>query len=286
MTGPSALVPGTLYVVSTPIGNLGDLTVRARDVLSHVDLLACEDTRRTGRLLELVGVEAPRLLALHAHNEGELAASVVERLRDGATVALVSDAGTPLVSDPGERLVGLAADAGLPVVAVPGASALLAALVVSGLATERWCFEGFLPRKGPARRERLAAIAAARHPSVCYESPHRVGATLADLADACGSDRRVVLARELTKLYEQVQRLSLAEAVRGVEACGDLRGEHVLVVDGAPARQVPASASLDEPLRRLLDAGVGRRDAVAAVVTLLGASRHDAYEASLRVSRD
>ena len=284
MSRPGAA--GELVVVSTPIGNLADLAPRAAAAISAADIVCCEDTRHTGSMLKRLGIRSGRLLSLHAHNEADRVPMLLDELRSGRSVALVSDAGTPAVSDPGERLVAAAARAGIRVSPVPGPSAVLAALVVSGMGLARWRFEGFLPRKGGDRRKRLEDIASSPSPSVCYESPHRVGATLSDLAEVCGGDRRVVLARELTKLYEQVQRVSLAEAVRGAEASGELRGEHVLVVDGAPARQVPASASLDEPLRRLLDAGVGRRDAVTAVVTLLGASRHDAYEASLRVSRD
>jgi 16S rRNA (cytidine1402-2'-O)-methyltransferase len=278
-------VSGTLYVVSTPIGNLADLSERARDVLRAADILACEDTRRTGRLLELVGVEAPRLVALHLHNETARADGLVDRLRDGATVALVSDAGTPLVSDPGAHLVARAVQKGIPVVAVPGASAILAALVVSGFDTHRWRFEGFLPRKGGERRSRLADIAGASHPSVVFESPHRLQATLEDLAEACGAERNVVVARELTKLHEQVLRSTLAEAAVRAATGGDARGEHVLVVDGAPpARGAQAEPPVDA-LRRLVGAGLSKRDAVTAVVLLLGVSRQQAYSASLELDR-
>ncbi|MCU1492652.1 MAG: hypothetical protein JWO62_416 [Acidimicrobiaceae bacterium] len=277
--------PGTLFVVSTPIGNLGDLSARARQVLGEVDVLACEDTRRTGRLLELVGVAPPRLVALHGHNEAARSAGLVDRLLGGSSVALVSDAGTPLVSDPGERLVAAAIAASVPVVAVPGPSALLAALVVSGIDTGRWRFEGFLPRKGAERRARLAAIAAADHPSICYESPHRIEATLADLAIHCGGERRVVVARELTKLHEQTWRGTLAEGI-DVARAGEPRGEHVIVVDAAPQAERPGSSDLELAIGRLVAAGLERRDAVTAAVVLLGASRRDAYEASLQVARD
>jgi 16S rRNA (cytidine1402-2'-O)-methyltransferase len=286
VTRGAPLAPGTLYVVSTPIGNLGDLTERAREVLSTVDVLACEDTRRTGRLLDLVGIEAPRLVALHLHNEAERTEALVDRLRDGATVALVSDAGTPLVSDPGAHLVARAVQAEIPVVAVPGASALLAALVVSGLGTDRWRFEGFLPRKGLERRARLDDIARAPHPSVVFESPHRVRTTLADLAEICGAERSVVVARELTKLYEQVLRSTLADAAERVAAGGEPRGEHVLVVDGARPERAEQLGPPDASLRRLVDAGLSRRDAVTAVVLLLGVPRQQAYRASLQLDRD
>jgi 16S rRNA (cytidine1402-2'-O)-methyltransferase len=277
--------PGTLFVVSTPIGNLGDLSARAREVLGSAPVLACEDTRRTGRLFELVGIKAPRLVALHGHNEAERSSHLVDRLLAGEDVALVSDAGTPLLSDPGERLVAAAVAASVPVVAVPGPSALLAALVVSGLDTARFRFEGFLPRKGAERATRLAEIAAAPHPSICYESPHRVDQTLADLAEACGTKRRVVVARELTKLHEETWRGTLAEALDAVAAGGERRGEHVLVVEGAAPRARPDSVALEDAIARLVEAGLERRDAVSAAVVLLGASRRDAYEASLRVGK-
>ncbi len=197
--------PGTLFVVATPIGNLGDLTVRARETLAGADLIAAEDTRHTGQLLAQLGIRTP-LLALHEHNEGARAGELVGRLRDGARIALVSDAGTPLISDPGYRLVAAAAEAGIAVVPVPGACAAVAALSVAGLATDRFVFEGFLPARAAARRARLAALAAETRTLVFYEAPHRVGETLADLAAAFGASRRAVLGRELTKLHESVYR--------------------------------------------------------------------------------
>lgn len=284
MTREPSGSPGTLFVVATPIGNLGDLSERARAILAGVDLLACEDTRRTGRLLELAGIAAPRLVALHGHNEAERSAGIVERLLAGTTVALVSDAGTPLVSDPGERLVAAAVAASVPVVAVPGPSALLAALVVSGLGTGRWRFEGFLPRKGADRRARLADIAASPHPSICYESPHRLAATLGELATVCGADRRVVVARELTKMHEETWRGTLGEAVASAAAL-EPRGEHVVVVDAAPTADRPAPGALEDAVARLVVAGLDRRDAVTAAVVLLGAGRRDAYEAALKAPR-
>lgn len=284
MTKGRAPGAGTLTVVSTPIGNLGDLSSRAREVLSGADLVACEDTRHTGRLAELAGIRAHRLVSLHAHNEHDRTPAILNELLEGASVALVSDAGTPLVSDPGERLVAAAVAAGIPVVAVPGPSAALAALVVSAIPASRWRFEGFLPRKGPERRARLAEIAAAPHPSVLYESPARVAATLADLAGACGDGRRVAVARELTKLHEQTWRGTLGEAVarHGLEPA---RGEHVLVVDGAPVTARPGAYEAATAVGRLLDAGLDRRDAVTAAVVLLGVSRRDAYEAAMRAPR-
>jgi 16S rRNA (cytidine1402-2'-O)-methyltransferase len=281
---PEERPEGALYVVATPIGNIGDISERARRVLAGADLVACEDTRRTGRLLDLLGIAAPRLVAVHAHNEAERIAGILDRVLRGEVVALVSDVGTPLVSDPGERLVAAVAAAGLRVVAVPGASAVLTALVASGISASRWRFEGFLPRKGAERRSRLTEIATAPHPSVLYESPHRVAATLDDLVSTCGPQRRVAVARELTKLHEQVWRGPLVGAVEMVAAT-EPRGEHVVVVDGAPAAEPVAASELHAALARLVAAGMDRRAAVTAAVVLLGASKRDAYEISLEVAR-
>jgi 16S rRNA (cytidine1402-2'-O)-methyltransferase len=274
---------GCLVVVATPIGNLGDLSPRAAATLVEADLVACEDTRHTGRLLELAGVRARRLVSLHAHNEAARVDEVLDALRDGATVALVSDAGTPLLSDPGERLVAAAAAAGVEVRAVPGPSAALCALVVSGLATDRFSFEGFLPRKGSERRARIAEIAAASQTSLCYESPHRVAATLADLAEACGPDRPVAVARELTKLHEETWRGNLGDAARRW-AASETRGEHVIVIGGRPPRAASTGMELEEAMRKLRDAGLSARDAQRAAQALLGASRAEAYEAAHRPS--
>lgn len=271
---------GSLVVVATPIGNLGDLSPRALETLRDADVLACEDTRRTGRLLTLVGVSAPRLVSLHAHNEAARAPGLVEEMLGGATVALVSDAGTPVVSDPGGRLVAAAIGAGIEVFAVPGPSAALAALAVSGMAAPRWTFEGFLARKGGERRERLASIAAARCPSILFEAPARLRATLADLAAACGAGRRVVVARELTKLHEEVRRGTLAEVMEQLGTVEPL-GEHVIVVDAAPQRPAASREELVEAIGRLRDAGLARREAVSAVQVLLGAMRGEAYDAAL-----
>ena len=283
MTREPSGSPGTLYVVSTPIGNLGDLSARARAVLEGVDAIACEDTRHTGRLLVLTGISAPRLVSLHAHNERERSAALVDELLAGASVALVSDAGTPLVSDPGERLVAAAAAAGIEVVAVPGPSALLAAIVVSGFASGRWRFEGFLARKGPERRSAIADIASAAHPSVLYESPLRLAATLLDLAAACGEERRVAVARELTKLHEQTWRGTLGDAAE-LARSRTPRGEHVVVVDAAPAAR-SAAPDLAAALAALVAAGLARRDAVTAAVVLLQVPHRDVYAASLELPR-
>ena len=208
-SGARPLTASTLYVVSTPIGNLGDVTARAADVLRAADLVLCEDTRHSRRLLDHVGSRAPTT-SVHEHNEARRAAELVERLTAGAAMALVSDAGTPLLSDPGARLVAAAIEAGVRVEPVPGASALLAALVASGVDATRFTFFGFLARKGRERRDALAEVAALRHTSVLYEAPGRAADTLADLAAACGPDRPAALARELTKQHEEVRRGTLA----------------------------------------------------------------------------
>ncbi len=224
--------PGTLYIVATPIGNLGDISARALEVLGSVDAICAEDTRHTRQLLSHFAMERP-LLALHQHNEEAQAGQLVARLQSGGSLALVSDAGTPLVSDPGFRLVRAARAAGIRVSPVPGACAAIAALSVAGIASDRFAFEGFLPAKSGARRERLARLAAEPRTLVFYESAHRIDESLADMAAAFGPDRRAVLARELTKLFETVLDGGLAELLARVQADPNQRkGEFVLVVEG------------------------------------------------------
>ena len=221
---------GRLVVVATPIGNLGDLSPRAGSALASAGYIYCEDTRRTRKLLSHLGVSGPRLVAHHRFSEAATTPAALERLHAGVTIALVSDAGTPLVSDPGGRLVRAAIGEGIPVESVPGPSALLAALVVSGLATERWCFEGFLPVKAGRRAERLAAIAAEPDRAVIvFEAPHRVERLLGELAGACGPERPVAVCRELTKLHEEVWRGPVGEAVERAKRAQP-RGEHVVIV--------------------------------------------------------
>jgi 16S rRNA (cytidine1402-2'-O)-methyltransferase len=225
---------GTLHVVATPIGNLGDLSPRAREILSTVAAVCAEDTRRTRQLLSNFGIERP-LVALHEHNEDALAAQLVSRLQAGESLALVSDAGTPLVSDPGFRVVRAARAAGLRVSPVPGPCAAIAAMSVAGVPSDRFVFEGFLPAKAGARRERLAALAGESRTLVFYESSHRIADSLADMAAAFGGDRPAVVARELTKLFETVLDGPLDALAARVEAEADQKkGEFVVVVQGAP----------------------------------------------------
>lgn len=268
--------PGTLYVVATPIGNLEDLTPRARLILDTVAVVACEDTRRTGQLLTRLGLKQP-LVSLHEHNEEQRVEELLARLRGGEDIALVSDAGTPLVSDPGYRLLAALREAELPVCPVPGPSAVIAALSVAGLPSDRFHFEGFLPPKAAARRRRLQTIAAYPQTLVFYEAVHRIDACLADLADVLGADRPATLCRELTKRHETILRGSLAglRALRQADPGAD-RGELTLVVGGDTADSGPASAELERVFGLLAkELPPGRAAALAARIT--GAKRADAY---------
>ncbi|MFP5376406.1 MAG: 16S rRNA (cytidine(1402)-2'-O)-methyltransferase [Acidimicrobiia bacterium] len=272
MTGDGALV-----VVGTPLGNLGDLSPRAVEALAAAGVIACEDTRRTRALLSAAGVPGRRLLVVHDHNEAGRAAEVADLVASGARVALVTDAGMPGVSDPGQRVVAAVAARGLAVEVVPGPSAVVTALVASGLPSDRFAFEGFLPRKGPQRRRRLAAVAAEPRTVVVYEAPHRVRDTVADLAAACGGDRPAAIARELTKLHEEVWRGTLGGAV-GHLADRPPRGEYVVVVGGAPAAPEASDAEIEEALEGRMAAGDDRRAAVAGVASDLDVAKRRVYE--------
>ncbi|MFO7892998.1 MAG: 16S rRNA (cytidine(1402)-2'-O)-methyltransferase [Longimicrobiales bacterium] len=267
----------TFYIVSTPIGNLADMTYRAVEVLGSVDRILAEDTRRTGILCRHYGIETP-LVSAHEHNEAKRAEQVVGWLDHGEELALVSDAGTPLVSDPGSRLVRAVVDAGHDVVPIPGASAVLAALVAAGLDPEPFTFFGFLPRKGRERTERLAELAALPHTGVVYESPERLVTLLEDLAAASDPERRVVVARELTKLHEEHRRGCLADVADHYREAG-VKGEVVVLLAGAEG----VSAEVDEEAAvalatALLDDG-GRPSVVAReVARRLGVARNRAYE--------
>ena len=274
---------GALVVVGTPIGNLGDLTPRAVDALSAADLVACEDTRRTGRLLAHAGVDKPDYVVVNDHTEAREVGRVLARLDAGDRVALVTDAGMPGIADPGARLVSAALDAGHRVEVVPGPTAAVAALVASGMAAGRWCYEGFLPRKGSARRRRLQELVDEPRTVVLYEAPHRLTDSLGDLRAALGEDRRVTIARELTKLHEEVWRGTLAEAVERFERTAP-RGEIVVVVEGAPAPSPPADEEVAAALRERLGRGISRRDAAAEVARDLGVPRRRAYELAAELS--
>lgn len=273
---------GTLVLVGTPIGNLGDLPRRAVEALAEADVIACEDTRRTRQLLSHAGVRAPRLVAVHDHNESAQVRVLLADLDAGRRVAVVSDAGMPGISDPGERLVAAAAAAGHEVVVVPGPSAAVAALVVSGLPIGRFCFEGFLPRKGSGRSQRLAALAGERRTTVLFEAPHRVRETVAELCEALGPLRRVAICRELTKVHEEVWRGTLADALEHV-AGREPRGEHVLVLDGAPPPPAPDEADVEAALRSELAAGRDKKEAIAAVAADLRVPRRQVYEVATRL---
>jgi 16S rRNA (cytidine1402-2'-O)-methyltransferase len=270
-------VSGALVLIGTPIGNLGDLSPRVGEELARADVVACEDTRRTGKLLAHLGLTVPALLVVNDHTEARAVRDVLARLDRGQRVAVVTDAGMPGISDPGERLVAAASAAGHAVEVVPGPSAALAGLVVSGLATGRFVFEGFLPRKGSGRSQRLEVIAAERRTVVLYEAPHRLVRTLADLAEVCGGDRRVALARELTKLHEEVWRGTRAAARARAEEV-EPRGEYVVVLDGAP----PPPEADDDDIRAALAearaAGATTRDAVSSVAAQLGVPRRRVYD--------
>lgn len=276
---------GRLVVVATPIGNLEDLSPRAERWLRDADLVLSEDTRHTGRLLQHVGSSVPQW-SYHDHNERERLPAVLERLAEGASVVLVSDAGTPGVSDPGYRLVAAAAAAGVEVIAVPGPSAALHALVTSGLPTDRFVFEGFLPRKGRARQQRLDQIATEERTVVVFLSPHRAGHDLVDLAGACGQDRPAAVGRELTKLHEETRRGSLAEL--GAWAAEGVKGELTLVIAPRPAPDDPAPSArtLVDRVHALMDSGSAKKDAMREVAEEAGVPRREVYQALLDMGPD
>jgi 16S rRNA (cytidine1402-2'-O)-methyltransferase len=275
MTGPRTKSSGTLYVVATPIGNLDDLSPRARETLCRAEIVAAEDTRRTRGLLSSIGAQ-PRVFAYHEHNEGTRTAQLLERLRAGADVALVSDAGTPLISDPGWKLVAAALAAGIEVRAIPGPSAVVAALAVSGLATDRYVFEGFLPRRAEQRAEHLRRLAREPRTLVFFESVHRLADTLCALAEELGGGRRAAIARELTKVHEAVYAGSLEELRAELGRAIPLLGEFVIVVSG---NTEGVSVNEDE-IRRvfaLLRDELPPDKATALTASITGASRNAVY---------
>lgn len=279
------MAAGRLILVGTPIGNLGDLSPRAIETLADADVIACEDTRRTGRLLKHVGIEKRRLITVNEHTEYEQIESILGEVAAGAVIALVSDAGMPGVSDPGERLVAAATGRGIAVETVPGPSSVLAALVISGLPGGRFCFEGFLPRKGRVRQDRLAQLVTEQRTVVLFEAPHRLERTLDDLRERAGDDRRVVLARELTKLHEEVWRGTLADAVLWCAEQAKIRGEFVVVLDGASPPAMLDDGEITIALVAAIESGSSRRDAIAEVASTLGVAKRRAYSLALDLDR-
>ena len=278
--------PGRLVVIATPIGNLGDLSPRAALALGAADVVACEDTRHSRKLFSAGGIPTPRLLAVHKDNEDQRCAEVIGLLLDGKTVAMITDAGTPAVSDPGRRVVAAVGEAGLTVESMPGPSALTTALAASGFAADRFCFEGFLPRKGVERKDRLASIALDDRTTVFYEAPSRVAATLSGLADVCGFDRLAVVGRELTKVHEEYWRGTLGELATRAGLEGQ-RGEFVIVVAGAEPQDDDVSD--DVIVAALADAlsvpDISTRQAADDIAEALGIKRNRAYRLAVGLGR-
>jgi 16S rRNA (cytidine1402-2'-O)-methyltransferase len=275
---------GHLYVVATPIGNLEDLSPRARRILAEADLIAAEDTRHSGKLLQHLGIRT-RILSLHQHNESAQTRELLELLRHGQDIALISDAGTPLLSDPGFELVRAARAEGLPVYAVPGPSALVAALSVAGLPADRFVFEGFLPQKSAARCKVLAGFLRESRTAVCYESSHRIAECLADVSTVLGPERRIGLARELTKIHEQVVSGTVSEVRDWLAA--DLNrslGEFVLLIAGVPEERNPdqVTVTVDELLKALLGA-MSVSEAARVAAGLSGLKKNALYERALQL---
>ncbi len=278
-----AAPPGTLYVVATPIGNLGDLTPRAVEVLRSVERIAAEDTRHSRKLLHHFAIQTP-LIAVHEHNERELAPRLVEQLRAGGSLALISDAGTPLISDPGFNLVRLAREAGVRVIPVPGPSALVCALSASGLATDRFVFEGFLPARRAARRARLAELCHDSRTLVMYESSHRVVECLRDLAEVFGGERHAVLARELTKQFETVHGASLAELAQWVSAdSNQQKGEIVLLVAGRSQPEKNQVSAEAEQLLAILLEELPVKQAAKLAARITGLNKRNLYDRALEL---
>ncbi|MGK2959134.1 MAG: 16S rRNA (cytidine(1402)-2'-O)-methyltransferase [Acidimicrobiales bacterium] len=275
---------GLLVLVATPIGNLEDLAPRAIRALAEADIVVCEDTRRTGRLLASAEVKARQLLAMHAHNEASQVEVVVSRLQAGETVAMVTDAGLPGISDPGERLVRAAVNAGIEVRVIPGPSAGLAGLVMSGFGTERFVFEGFLPRRGSEREKRIRELRSERRTIVLYEAPHRLIRTLTDLASGLGVNRGVALCREITKLHEEVWRGDLEGALAHSDQI-EPRGEYVVVLEGGPEPEPADDQTLIDAVKASIDSGMSHRDAVAEVASAHEVSKRYVYDLTLALNK-
>jgi len=271
---------GRLVLVATPIGNLADITSRAVDALREADVICCEDTRHSSKLLQHIGVSEKPLVIVNEHTEHDSREKLVSLVAQGKVVALITDAGSPGVSDPGERIVRAAIDAGLLVTSTPGPSAAIMAVTLSGLPSARFVFEGFLPRSGVERKERLEAIAVELRTAVLYEAPHRLHKTLTDLETMCGANRRIAIAAELTKVHEDIWRGTLHDAVKR-HADGEPRGEFVLVLAGATPIGPPSDEELLNALRTEIAAGVSRKDAASRVSARFGVSKRHVYELTL-----
>ena len=270
---------GTLVLVATPIGNLSDMSTRAIETLQSSELVACEDTRRTGLLLQHFGITGKRMLRVDAHTEDKSSQEIINCLLEGSTVAMVTDAGMPSISDPGERLVRKVIESGHRVTVIPGPSAPISALVVSGFSTQRWCMEGFLPRKGESRLKRLKEIAEEERTVILFESPHRLAATLKDLLEECGATRQVAVVRELTKVHEEIFRGSLEESLKWAEK--SIKGEIVIVLEAGTITSEIDDERLETVLKEILAGGVSTKDAAEEASRRLNVSRRRAYSTAL-----
>ena len=276
----AARMTGQLVLVATPIGNLQDITERAVETLRKADVICCEDTRHSSKLLQRIGVSEKPLLIVNEHTEHDSREKIAAMVAAGKTVALITDAGSPGISDPGERIVRAVIDSGGSVSATPGPSAAIMAVTLSGLPTARFVFEGFLPRSGAERKERLESVASETRTVVLYEAPHRLHKTISDLELMCGPTRRVVLAAELTKVHEDIWRGTLHDAAKR-HAEGEPRGEFVIVLAGATPAAPPSDDELLAALRTEIDAGVSRKDAASRVSARFGVSKRHVYELTL-----
>ena len=274
---------GMLYLVPTPIGNLGDISERCRRTLEEADFIAAEDTRVSLKLLNYLGIKKS-LVSYYEHNKAFKGNMILDRILAGETCALVSDAGSPAISDPGEDLVRLCAENGITVTAIPGPCAVITALSISGLPTGRFCFEGFLSTAKKSRKEHLQSLVGETRTMIFYEAPHKLLSTLEDLAEFFGSDRKISLCRELTKLHEEVVRTTLGEAIEKYTA-NALKGEFVLVVDGtAPAeKEVPTAEDAGEMVKRLMSEGLSRKDAIKQTAKALDLPKNVVYDAALSI---
>jgi 16S rRNA (cytidine1402-2'-O)-methyltransferase len=272
--GPK-LAPG-LYVVATPIGNLEDLTQRALRVLRSVDLIACEDTRHTRRLLDHYSIRTPTV-SYHEHNERERAAELVNKLAEGATIALVSDAGTPAVSDPGYRIVHATIERGIAVISVPGPSAAIAALAASGLPTDEFCFHGFLPARRGQRRSKLETLISSPTINIFFEAPHRIREAMEDIVAILGADRWIVLARELTKIHEEFLRGSAGDILRELEKRSEIKGEMVLLIGKSEKKRGASHARVADRLDATMREGMDEKSAIKRLAKELGISRDEVF---------